>query len=78
MSKIRQREFQHLLFYDKYGHVFRVYIFFKRWKFVKGVKEPSIQKLKVDKPSTRSEAEYGKKTLTNELSNHPRKWLRYI
>jgi len=42
------------------------------WKFVKGVKEPSVQKLKVDKPSTRSEAEY-EKTITNELSNHPRK-----
>ena len=46
MSKIRQREFQRLFFYDKYGHVFRVDIFVKNVEICKrseGTKRTEIK-----------------------------------
>ena len=46
------------------------------WQFVKGVKDPSIPKFKVDKPLSRSQAEY-KKRSANELSNHTEKLVTY-
>jgi len=45
------------------------------WRFAKAVKEPSVPKLKVDKPSTRSPKEYknkqtNKKTTKNEAQTN--------
>ena len=61
MSKIRQQEFQHL-FSISITVVFSGYMsLLKMWKFIKGEKKPTVQKLNVDKPLTTSQAEYEEK-----------------
>ena len=53
--------------------------FLKMWRFVKGMKEPTVMKFKVDKPSTRSQAEYKNKTQAQtNFQITLKKLVRYI